>query len=108
MQALLMALHDFVGNALQQRQAPAATQPPPQAPVPAPTQEVAPSQAGGGLLSHSRGSGFGQAITQGGLRVGFGLPMAPLGIHRTRRIATARYSTASLQSGHYAFALAFR
>jgi hypothetical protein len=72
MQALLMALHDFVGNALQ---APAAA-PPASAPAAAPLQAPAgqPAQQGGGMFSHFRGSGFGQAMTQGaGMGVGFGL-----------------------------------
>jgi hypothetical protein len=66
MQALLMALHDFLSNTLQQT---------PQAPVASPVQEVAaqPQQAGG-LFSRFRGGGFGQAMTQGiGMGAGFGL-----------------------------------
>jgi hypothetical protein len=76
MQALLMALHDFVGNALQ---APAPATAPASlaaAPAAAPLQAPAgqPVQQGGGMLSHFRGSGFGQAMTQGaGMGVGFGL-----------------------------------
>jgi hypothetical protein len=77
MQALLMALHDFVGNSLQ---APPSA-PPPVAPAAAPVQAApaaeAPAQPPAqqaGILSHFRGSGFGQAMTQGvGLGVGFGL-----------------------------------
>ena len=71
MQALLMALHDFVGNSLQQMpQTPAAL---PQ-PGFAPQQNLAPQPSGGGLLSHFRGGGFGQAMTQGlGMGAGFGL-----------------------------------
>ena len=52
-QALLQALHDFSVNTLQQQ--------PPQPSAVAAAQPV----AGGGLLSHFRGSGFGQAMTQG-------------------------------------------
>jgi hypothetical protein len=78
MQALLMALHDFVANTLQQAPpAPAGAplQAVPQAPAAAPVQGVAPqTQGGGGLLSRFRGGGFGQAMTQGvGVGVGFGL-----------------------------------
>jgi hypothetical protein len=71
MQALLMALHDFVGNALQQV---------PQAPAAAPVQAVAAQpQGGGGLLSRFRGGGFGQAMTQGiGMGAGFGLADAAI------------------------------
>jgi hypothetical protein len=66
-QALLQALHDFSVNTLQQQQ-PAVQQP---AATTAPATEPA---SGGGLLSHFRGSGFGQAMTQGaGIGVGFGL-----------------------------------
>jgi hypothetical protein len=65
-QALLQALHDFSVNTLQQQQ-PAAQQPAATAPGTEPA-------SGGGLLSHFRGSGFGQAMTQGaGMGVGFGL-----------------------------------
>ncbi len=65
-QALLMALHDFVGNTLQQV---------PQAPAAVPVQAVAAEpQGGGGMLSRFRGGGFGQAMTQGiGMGAGFGL-----------------------------------
>jgi len=64
-QALLMALHDFVGNTLQQV---------PQAPAAAPVQAVAAEPQGGGMLSRFRGGGFGQAMTQGiGMGAGFGL-----------------------------------
>ncbi|MBV8162522.1 MAG: hypothetical protein JO265_16510 [Acidimicrobiia bacterium] len=70
-QALLQALHDFAVNTIQ-------AQPVPQAPaVQAPAAPMAATQVepgGGGMLSHFRGSGFGQAITQGaGMGVGFGL-----------------------------------
>jgi hypothetical protein len=74
MQALLMALHDFVGNAIQQQQQPAPTAPAPQ--QAAPPEQPAPQQGSGtsGLLSHFRGSNFGQSMTQGvGMGVGFGL-----------------------------------
>jgi hypothetical protein len=66
MQALLMALHDFLSNTLQQT---------PQAPAVAPVQAVAAQpQQGGGLFSRFRGGGFGQAMTQGiGMGAGFGL-----------------------------------
>jgi hypothetical protein len=66
MQALLMALHDFLSNTLQQT---------PQAPAVAPVQAVvAQPQQGGGLLSRFRSGGFGQAMTQGiGMGAGFGL-----------------------------------
>jgi hypothetical protein len=61
MQALLQALHGFVGNALQ---------PAPQAPAQAATTQL----HGGGLLSRFQGGGFGQAMTQGiGMGAGFGL-----------------------------------
>src|SRR5262249_39699058 len=66
-QPLLQALHDFSVNTLQQQQ-PAVEQP---AATTAPATQPASS---GGLLSHFRGSGFGQAMTQGaGIGVGFGL-----------------------------------
>jgi hypothetical protein len=72
-QALLMALHDFVGNTLQA----APAQPPvaqPQVAQPQVAQlQAAPTQAGG-LLSRFRGGGFGQAMTQGiGFGAGFGI-----------------------------------
>jgi hypothetical protein len=67
-QALLQALHDFSVNTLQQQSQPAS---PPPAAAAAPATEPA---SGGGLLSRFRGSGFGQAMTQGaGIGVGFGL-----------------------------------
>jgi hypothetical protein len=63
-QALLQALHDFAVNTMQ-------SAPPP---APAPVQAVQSAPEAGGMLSHFRGSGFGQAITQGaGIGVGFGL-----------------------------------
>jgi hypothetical protein len=66
MQALLMALHDFVGNTLQ---------PAPQAGAAMPAQAVASEpERGGGLLSRFHSGGFGQAMAQGaGMGVGFGL-----------------------------------
>jgi hypothetical protein len=73
-QSLLVALHDFVNNGLQQQ--------PPVAPsvasgaAAAPLQQAPPQpqQASSGLLSHFRSSGFGQSMTQGvGMGVGFGL-----------------------------------
>jgi hypothetical protein len=65
-QALLMALHDFVGNALQTQ-----TAPPAQA---AALQGAPQQQQGSGLLSRFRGGGFGQAMAQGvGMGAGFGL-----------------------------------
>jgi hypothetical protein len=72
MQALLVALHDFVGSALQQApQAPAVAAVEPVQPV---QEAAAPTQSGGGLFSHFRSGGFGQAMTQGvGVGVGFGL-----------------------------------
>jgi hypothetical protein len=79
MQALLMALHDFVSNTLQQApQAPPAAPlqaASPQVPAAAPVQEApAQPQGGGGMLSRFTGGGFGQAMTQGvGMGVGFGL-----------------------------------
>jgi hypothetical protein len=61
-QALLQALHDFAVNTMQS------------APPPAPVQAVQSAPEAGGMLSHFRGGGFGQAITQGaGMGVGFGL-----------------------------------
>ena len=67
-QALLVALHDFVGNNLAQ-QASAA----PAAAV-APQQEAAPQAQSSGLLSHFKSGGFGQAMEQGvGMGVGFGI-----------------------------------
>jgi hypothetical protein len=80
MQALLVALHDFVGNALQAPAAapgpavaPTAPAPAAAAPLQAPAEQPA-QQQGGGMLSRFRGGGFGQAMTQGvGLGVGFGL-----------------------------------
>ena len=63
-QALLQALHDFAVNTMQA----------PQAPVAAPVQQVAAQPEGGGMLSHFRGGGFVQAMTQGiGMGAGFGL-----------------------------------
>ena len=61
-QALLQALHDFAVGTVQ--------------PVPptAPVQAGGPVPEAGGMLSHFRGSGFGQAVAQGaGMGVGFGL-----------------------------------
>ena len=63
-QALLQALHDFAVNTMQA----------PQAPAGAPVQQIAAQPEAGGMLSHFRGSGFGQAMTQGmGMGAGFGL-----------------------------------
>jgi hypothetical protein len=63
-QALLQALHDFAVTTMQAPQAPAA----------APMQQIAAQPEGGGMLSHFRGGGFGQAMVQGaGMGAGFGL-----------------------------------
>ena len=83
MQALLMALHDFVGNALQ----PAL----PASPA-APMQAVAAQPQGGGLLSRFRGGGFGQAMTQGiGMGAGFGRigPVSGVNAAARRRLLRA-------------------
>jgi hypothetical protein len=72
-QALLQALHDFSVNTLQQQQPIVQQQPAVQQPAAAAAPATEP-QSAGGLLSHFRGSGFGQAMTQGaGIGVGFGL-----------------------------------
>jgi hypothetical protein len=68
MQALLMALHDFVSNTLQAAPQQAQTVQTGQAPAP----QAQPQ--GVGLLSRFRSGGFGQAMTQGiGMGAGFGL-----------------------------------
>ena len=70
-QALLMALHDFVGNTLQQQSQPIMA-----APVQAAPLQAVPEQQPqhGGLFSRFTGGGFGQAMAQGaGMGVGFGL-----------------------------------
>ncbi|MBV8386198.1 MAG: hypothetical protein JO176_16255 [Acidimicrobiia bacterium] len=65
-QSLLQALHDFAVNTIQTPQAPA--------PAAAPMQAAPAQPEGGGMLSHFRGSGFGQAMVQGaGMGAGFGL-----------------------------------
>ena len=66
-QSLLQALHDFAVNTMQAAPAAAPVQ---QAPV----QQMAAQPEGGGMLSHFRGSGFGQSMVQGaGMGAGFGL-----------------------------------
>jgi hypothetical protein len=73
-QSLLVALHDFVNNNLQQQApaAPAVGSGPAAAPLQEPQAQTQPASSG--LLSHFRSSGFGQSMTQGvGLGVGFGL-----------------------------------
>ncbi|MBV8983600.1 MAG: hypothetical protein JO248_04075 [Acidimicrobiia bacterium] len=65
-QSLLQALHDFAVNTIQTPQAPA--------PAAALSQAAPAEPEGGGMLSHFRGSGFGQAMVQGaGMGAGFGL-----------------------------------
>ena len=63
-QQLLQALHDLAVNTMQAPQA-----------LSAPVQQMAATEPqGGGMLSHFRGSGFGQAMVQGaGMGAGFGL-----------------------------------
>jgi hypothetical protein len=69
MQTLLQALHGFADTTLQQVAAPSST-----ATATAPAPAPAPQPEATGMLSRFRGSGFGQAMTQGaGMGAGFAI-----------------------------------